>query len=105
MKAIVVPYIRVYFDRASSLCCIDTGKGTQALRYKTIRFNGSLTSESAPVQDDSVRPRFWFSATNAILLLHEDGHTVEISTVEVPRCKKANNGDINRIVTNAQVAV
>jgi hypothetical protein len=86
----LVPYIRIYFDRGTGLAVIDTGPGTPPLKHKTVRFNGQMQSELAPVQDDTVRPRFWLSARHAVLLLHADGETVEVSTVGVPQCKQGN---------------
>ena len=87
MQAIIAPYIRIYFDRGSSLAVVDTGPGTQAIRYDYVHINGQVIAEYAAKQDDSIRPRFWFAARNAVLFLHDDGATLEISTVMVPQCQ------------------
>jgi hypothetical protein len=99
IKAIIAPYIRMYFDRGSGLAVVDQGPNTQAIRYDFIRFNGTFNTEYAAKQDDTVRPRFWFSARNVVLFLHDNGQTLEISTVVVPVCQVKQ---VKPTVTDAQ---
>lgn len=75
-----LPYIRIYFDRASSLCVVDTGIGTTPFRATTVFIHGYCYTEYARTQDDSIRPRFWIAMRDVVLILNTESGVLHVES-------------------------
>lgn len=65
-------YVRIYFDRGSSQCVVDTGVGTTPFRVIRVYIHGYAYTEYAPLQNETIRPRFWLGMRDVVLVLDTD---------------------------------
>jgi len=78
-KDVMIPYLRLYYDRGTKAAVVDEGPGRGVRRFRHVVAAATMVTERAPENGQDIRPAFWFAARNVVLYIV--GQTAYIASI------------------------